>query len=128
MAEKCSIDPSRDCLALTKADALEKELGDFKAGSRETHKEIFERLNKLETGTAAMNEKFSAIMDKLDTLTAKIEPLEALPGKVEAIDKLAEKVEVLEAKPGKRWEGIVDKIISLVVGAVVGYVLVKFGL
>lgn len=128
MAEKCSIDPSRDCLALTKADALEKELGDFKAGSRETHKEIFERLNKLETGTAAMNEKFNAIMDKLDTLTAKIEPLEALPGKVEAIDKLAEKVEVLESKPGKRWEGIVDKIISLVVGAVVGYVLVKFGL
>lgn len=128
MAEKCTIDPGRDCLALTKAEALEKEIGEFKAGSRDTHKEIFARLSNLETGKAAMDEKFNAIMDKLDTLADKIEPLETLPGKVEAIDKLADKVEALEAKPGKRWDGIVDKIISLVIGAVVGFVLVKIGL
>lgn len=34
----------------------------------------------------------------------------------------------LETKPAKRWDAIVDKIIMLVVGGLVGYCLVQLGL
>ena len=44
------------------------------------------------------------------------------------VAKLDQKVETLEQKPGKRWESVVEKVILTIVGAVIGYVLVKLGL
>ena len=46
----------------------------------------------------------------------------------DTVDKLDGKVEALESKPGKRWDAIVDKIIMLVVGAIISYLLMKAGL
>ena len=37
-------------------------------------------------------------------------------------------VKALAAKPGKRWEGIVDKALLAVVAALVGYILFKLGI
>ena len=44
------------------------------------------------------------------------------------VGRLDGKVEALESKPAKRWDAIVDKIIMLVVGAIISYLLVKVGL
>jgi hypothetical protein len=33
----------------------------------------------------------------------------------------------LEEKPGKRWDGLVDKIILTVAAAIVGFLLAHFG-
>ena len=44
------------------------------------------------------------------------------------VAKLDQKVETLEKKPEKRWESVVEKIILTIVGAIVGYLLVKVGL
>lgn len=38
------------------------------------------------------------------------------------------RLQALEMKPAKRWDGIVDKIINLVVAALVGALLIKLGL
>ena len=46
----------------------------------------------------------------------------------DTVDKLDGTVEALESKPGKRWDAIVDKIIMLVVGAIISYLLMKAGL
>ena len=44
---------------------------------------------------------------------------------VKAIDnRLAE----VEKKPAKRWNGMVDKIIDILIGALMGYILIKLGL
>lgn len=42
--------------------------------------------------------------------------------------RLETKVDVLESKPGKRWDGLVDKLIWGVAGAVLAFLLAKLGL
>ena len=41
---------------------------------------------------------------------------------------LKKDVEELKAKPGKRWDGIVEKAIWAVVAAVIAFLLARFGL
>ena len=42
--------------------------------------------------------------------------------------RLETKVDVLEGKPAKRWDGLVDKLIWGVAGAVLAFLLAKIGL
>lgn len=44
------------------------------------------------------------------------------------VGRLEGKVDVLESKPGKRWEGLVDKLLWGVAGAVLAFLLAKIGL
>lgn len=44
---------------------------------------------------------------------------------VKAIDNRLTEV---EKKPAKRWNGMVDKIIDILIGAFMGYILIKLGL
>ena len=41
----------------------------------------------------------------------------------ESVDRLEHKVDTLEGKPGKRWEGLVDKILFAVAGAFIAWVV-----
>ena len=41
----------------------------------------------------------------------------------ESVDRLEHKVDTLESKPGKRWEGLVDKILFAVAGAFIAWVV-----
>ena len=38
-----------------------------------------------------------------------------------SVDKLVSKVDTIEAKPAKRWEGLVDKLLFAVAGAVLAW-------
>ena len=44
------------------------------------------------------------------------------------VGRLEGKVDVLESKPGKRWDGIVDKAIWAVLAAVIAFILGRVGL
>lgn len=44
------------------------------------------------------------------------------------VTSLGNKVDVLEDKPGKRWEGIVDKALWAVCAAVIAFLLGRIGL
>lgn len=46
----------------------------------------------------------------------------------ESVDRLTAKVETLEAEPAKLWRTTVEKVVYLVVAAVVGFVLAQLGL
>lgn len=100
MPEKCTDNP-RDCPLLPRVEALEK------ANDRhtDTHREIFARLREAETINAVHDEK-------LDTIITKI-------------DGLSEKVDTIEKKPAKRWDGLVDKIISILIGFIMGRIGLK---
>lgn len=100
MPEKCT----ESCALLPRVEALERE----NQRHTETHREIFSRLNKVEQDNAVQSEQYRTILDKLDTLTAKVEQL--------------------EAKPGKRWESIMDKAIWAVCAAVIAFLLGRVGL
>ena len=108
MDEKCILDPQRDCLGLQKANMLEKQMSEWREASRNTHKELFNRMRELEKAEAARNEQYDNIMEKLDRLISW--------------------QEAKQAKPKKRWEAIVDKSVWAVLAAVIAFVLARIGL
>ncbi|WP_297234025.1 hypothetical protein [uncultured Flavonifractor sp.] len=106
--EKCILDPQRDCIGLAKAQMLEKQLERFQEQSRNTHKEMYDRLRDLEKAEVTRNEQYLNIMEKLDELIAWKKGEQEIPK--------------------KRWNDIVDKVIWAVVAAVIAFVLARVGL
>ena len=64
-------------------------------------------LNSLATSVAVMAEQMKTMNTSVNTLTAKVDEI--------------------EARPGKRWEAIVAAAISAIVGALLGFVLAGMG-
>ena len=76
------------------------------------------RIEKLETATETLNR-----------LAASMEVMAEKQGRVaDAVDELDGKVTALEAKPAKRWDGLVDKLILVVATAVVTWLLAQAGI
>lgn len=67
-------------------------------------------LNSLATSMAVMAQKQEAISASVDSIN----------GNVDAIGK---RVGDLEAKPGKRWDALLDKLIYAVVGAFIAWII-----
>lgn len=103
MPEKCIDDP-RDCPLFRQVEALER--ANEQHGN--THREMFDRLRALETSDAVQNAHYKAIDAKLDELTLMVREL--------------------SGKAGKRWDGLVDKVIWAVAAAVIAFLLAKIGL
>ena len=75
------------------------------------------RLNRLEENTAVLNRLATAVevmATKQDTMG-------------ESVERLETKVDTLESKPGKRWDGLVDKLILTVAAALIGFLLAQLG-
>ena len=92
----------------------EKRLADVENRSKSNTR----RLEKLEEITEAINK----LATSLQVMATKQD------GMAEALDRLDAKVEFIEAKPGKRWDSIVEKIILAVAAALIGAFLAHFGL
>ena len=101
MPEKCT----EPCANLTR---LEQQLKDLQRQNGEDHKELRDRLAVVEKDDAVQKEQYKTILDKLDNLTTKVEQL--------------------EAKPGKRWESIVEKAVWAVCAALIAFLLGRVGL
>ena len=103
MPETCTNNPM-DCPFKARIEALEEANKQHSA----THREMFGRLGALETLSAVQENKLDTILKKLD--------------------ELAEKVDSLEAKPAKRWEGMVEKALWAVCAAVIAFLMGRIGL
>ena len=67
--------------------------------------------------------------DNLDDLVSTVKVLADREKRVEDdVKDIKNSVNEIKAKPGKRWEGIVDKIIFTAVGALVTYLCVRLGI
>ena len=86
-----------------------------------------------------MDERFNCLSQRLETMENRQKDMEDLissvavlaqrMGTVERnISEVTVNVRTLMEKPGKRWDGIVEKAILVVVGAVVAWLLAKVGL
>lgn len=64
-------------------------------------------LHQLATSVAVMAEQMKTMNENVLTLTSEV-------------DELRE-------KPGKRWDGLIDKIVLIIASAVLTYALTKFG-
>lgn len=76
------------------------------------------RIDRLEESTTVLNR-----------LTTAMEVMATKQGYIaEKVDGLDAKVTELEGKPGKRWEGLVEKLIWFIVSAALGALLVWLGI
>lgn len=83
------------------------------------------RIDKLEQSTEALN----SLATSVELLVAEQRhQTEAMLDIKSDVAKLDKKVETLERKPGKRWDGIVDKAVTALIAALVGFVLAQLGI
>lgn len=67
--------------------------------------------------------------DNLDDLVSTVKVLADREARMEDdVGEIKNDVKELKTKPGKRWDGLVDKIILTIAAAVIGFILAKFGL
>ena len=108
MGEKCIIDPARDCLGLSKAEMLEKQVDEYRRQARETHSQLFDRIRELERAESARGEQYKQIMEKLD--------------------QLLEWQETQQKKPQAFVDDIKGKVVWAVLAAVIAFILGRIGL
>lgn len=91
--------------------ALEMELHDVENQVSNHEKEI----NRL-----------SASIDMIHSLTASVDKLAVnMDNTLQELKNQGARIANLESKPAKRWESIVEKIITTAVGIIVGYLFSK---
>lgn len=125
MADDCP----RDCPMARRIAALEET----EKRHGETHKEIFGRINKLETENAVQNANHDIVMDMLkkvenknDKLLEKVDTIkECVAAQLNTINELNERgknnqkrLDELEKKPGKKWENMTDKFSGGIIGGI----------
>lgn len=76
------------------------------------------RIEKLETSTEALNRMASS----MEVMAERQERV------ADAVDELDGKVTALEAKPAKRWDELVSKLVLVVATAVMTWLLSRVGL
>lgn len=90
------------------------------------------RLTEVEARSKSNSHRLDEIekrQDDLEELTSTVKVLAIREENVENdVKEIKSDVKTLTEKPGKRWDGIVDKIIMTVVGAIIGLILAKIGL
>ena len=90
------------------------------------------RLTEVEARSRSNAHRLEEVEKKQDDLSELVGTVKVLATKeaqVEAdVKEIKDDVKILTNKPGKRWELIVVEGIKLLVVAVLGYLLAKFGL
>ena len=91
-----------------------------------------ERLSKVEERKKSNTHRINDLekrQDNLDELVGTVKVLAVREENVETdVKEIKNDVKSLTGKSGKRWDGLVDKIIMVVAAAVVGFILAKIGL
>ena len=103
----CILDPQKECLGIARAEMIEEQLREHKEKSSKDHREMFDRIRQLEIANAKTDTQYGQIMETLGAMKSDIAEL--------------------KAKPSRRWDSIVDKILIAVIGAIVVYIMAQIG-
>ncbi len=91
---------------------------EFRRRMEEEHKRQDARLELLEEG-----------MQKQNTLLSSIEKLAVnMESMQKELTKQGKRLEVLENRDGEMWRKVVGHVVTLVVGAVAGFVMTRIGM
>ena len=90
------------------------------------------RLTEVEAKVAEHDRDITDIKKRqndLEKLTGSVEVLAVREKNVEnTVNEIKDDVKSLKNIPAKRWDGLVEKGISAIVGGVIGYILFKLGI
>lgn len=89
------------------------------------------RLTEIEERSKSNSHRIDSLekrQDNLDELVGTVKVLAVREENVESdVKEIKSDVKSLTGKSGKLWDGMVEKIIMLVVAAVIGFILAKIG-
>ena len=78
--------------------------------------------DRCKSNTHRINE-LSGQIDAVNRLAIAVEVMATKQDTMgESVDRLESKVDTLEANPGKRWEGLVDKLLFAAAGAFIAWI------
>lgn len=90
------------------------------------------RLTEVESRSKSNMKRLDEVekrQNNLDDLVGTVKVLYEKEERVESdVSEIKNDVKEIKEKPGKRWDGLVDKIILTIAAAVIGFVLAKLGL
>lgn len=90
------------------------------------------RLTEIESRSKSNTKRLDDMekrQDNLDDLVGTVKVLADREARVEKdVGEIKSSVNELKAKPGKRWDSLVDKIVLTLAAAVVGFILAKLGI
>ena len=90
------------------------------------------RLSETEARSKSNTKRIDELQCQIDAVNRLATAVEVLATKQdsvsESVDRLTVKVETLEAEPANRWKFIVEKVVSIIIAAVLGFVLAQIGL
>lgn len=93
---------------------------------------IEHRLTEVESRSKSNEHRIDDLekrQDNLEELTSTVKVLAVREENVEnTVKEIKDDVKTLTDKPAERWNGVVEKAISAVVGGLVAYVFFKLGL
>ena len=94
--------------------------------------EIEHRLTEVEERSKSNTHRLDKLekrQDDLDDLVGTVKALAVREENVETdVKEIKADVKSLTSKPGQRWESLVSQIITIIIAAVAGFILAKFGL
>lgn len=90
------------------------------------------RLTEVEERSKSNSHRLNEVekrQDNLDELVSTVKVLAVREENVESdVKEIKSDVKSLTSKPGQRWDSLVEKVLMMVVAAVVGYILAQVGL
>lgn len=73
-------------------------------------------------------EELERRQDNIDKLASSVEVLAVREKNVEDdVKEIKNDVKLLTSKPAQRWDSMIDKVIMLIVGGIIAYILSKLG-
>lgn len=90
------------------------------------------RLTETESRSKSNTKRLDEMEKRQNDLADLVSTVKVLAEKEARVEKdvgdIKEAVEDIKSKPGKRWEGIVEKTITTLVGLLIGFLAAKIGL
>lgn len=94
--------------------------------------DIEHRLTKVEDTTASNTRRLNDMERRQDDLDELVSTVKVLAVREEAVEsdvkEIKSDVKELAGKGGRKWEGLMDKITTVLIGAILGFLLSQIGL
>ena len=92
-----------------------------------TQEDIVRTLTETEARSKSNTKRLDKVEERQDALDRLITSVEVLATREESVEKdvkeIKSDVKTLTSKPGKRWEGVVDKALAAIVGGFIAWIL-----
>lgn len=97
-------------------DQVKHDLEKMEQYNKSAHKDIYERLGKLENQAPVTEMQFKQIMDALQDMKADLKTFKA---------EIKVEIDAIKSAPGKRWESLTATIIACITTGIAAFILSK---